>query len=152
MEEVSLISYEFASEKYNAFDMTTDTTENVYTARLSLVIEGYEYGYFDYPLVGEEYTLEQAKNAFSSSYIIERDFENVEVEYEDLFTFYTDKEMTQLFTGFDAIEEYPTLYVKINQPQDTALIFPYRLPMQRKQFSGHTSHIWAQLRIRTVPQ
>ena len=123
MEEVSLISYEFASEKYNAFDMTTDTTENVYTSLLNLVIDGYEYGYLDFPLVGEKYTLEQAKNAFSSSYIIERDFENVEVEYEDLFTFYTDKEMTQLFTGFDAIEEYPTLYVKINQPQDTALIF-----------------------------
>ncbi len=122
MEEVSLVSYEFATEKYNAFDMTTDTTENNYTARLSLVVEGYEYGYFDYPLVGEEYTLEQAKDSFSSSYIIERDFENADVEYEDLFTFYTDKEMTQLFNGYDAIEEYPTLYVKINQPQDTALI------------------------------
>ena len=103
-------------------DMTTEVTQNNYTARLNWVIEGYDYGYCSFPLVGERYSADKAIDDFTSAYIIERDFEIEGVAYESLFSLYADEAMTVPFTGFDAIEEHSTIYVKINAPEGTAVV------------------------------
>lgn len=116
------VEYAFAEEEYAAVDMTTEVTQNNYTARLNWVIEGYDYGYCSFPLVGERYSADNAIEDFTSAYIIERDFEIEGVAYESLFSLYADETMTVPFTGFDAIEEHSTIYVKINAPEGTAVV------------------------------
>ena len=115
------IAYTFDEVAYAAFDMSTDTTENNYTSLLKCYINGYYYGYLTFPLAGEPYSKEQATADFAAAYIIERHFHDESVEYKDLYTLYSDAEMTTPFEGFDAIEEHATIYVRLNLPENLSM-------------------------------
>lgn len=119
--QTTKIAYTFDETAYAAFDMSTDTTENHYTSLLKCYINGYYYGYLTFPLVGEPYSKEQATEDFAAAYIIKRDFHDDTVEYKDLYTLYSDAEMTTPFEGFDAIEEHATIYVKLNLPENLSM-------------------------------
>lgn len=116
------VEYTFYADAYESINMTTDVTQNEYTSLLNWVIGGYVHGTIVEPLVGAKYTAEQALKDFVEADILHKDFEDDSVSYESLFSLYADEAMTVPFTGFDAIEEFPSIYVKVTPPKDTAVV------------------------------